>query len=227
MFGVSAGDTWGISGPAFLAIYAVLFGLSLGAVVYTRSWLWQRRESSANLEMDELHACDISFLQGTHEPDRELAVLVGLLGLERHAVIEIANPSIEALNHDAAELTAKRRWTFGAAATRHKELLRQAQDADGATGLHVLTRLPRRCHPVEACVYGAVEQDSDPRVVRSAALQCCKKTDATRTVVEGGLLADSKLHRRLWLSSLWWAPLIALGVARFVAGANNHKPVGF
>ncbi len=68
------GDTWGISGPRFLAIYAALL---VAASVFALVWRRRALRSGVDTRLDDLHPVELAYLRDG--PD--LAVLAAYLRL--------------------------------------------------------------------------------------------------------------------------------------------------
>jgi hypothetical protein len=76
-----SGDTWGVSGPAFLVIYVCLLVAAGVLCLAGRRWTLRRRASG----VPELHPVELAYLTG----GAENALLVAFLGLYERSVIRL------------------------------------------------------------------------------------------------------------------------------------------
>jgi uncharacterized protein (TIGR04222 family) len=84
-------------------------------------------------------------------------------------------------------------------------------------------------HPVEWATYELVAAGpSRPLGELRAALGQSPAVDAVRERLRrGGLVPTPEQRNRYRATALWFTPLLALGVARVIAGSANGRPVGF
>ena len=87
-FLAAEGDTWGIPGPTFLWIYAVIAVVAIAGVV-----LWRRRFTTGPADAGDrtLTPTEVAFLNG----DRELAVYSSLAALRAAGAVEIHDGQLE------------------------------------------------------------------------------------------------------------------------------------
>jgi uncharacterized protein (TIGR04222 family) len=190
-------DTWGIGGPTFLSLYAGLCVLVLAA-----AWIYQRR------------------LRGGGEPRGG------------RSEVDLYNPDI----YDLAMLGGgpALATTTAAARLRQDGLLRPGSlpgTLQAPRGLlHAEAQLAARAEPLERAVFEAVVQTPD-----IAAAMLCRALEESAPMVERrdrltacGLLLDesaaARLRRALWTAG---GGVIAIGIARLVAGLDGGHPVGF
>jgi uncharacterized protein (TIGR04222 family) len=74
-------DTWGISGPVFLAGYAVLILGTFGGMIWAQRRIW-RSSSPERIDFEDLDPCEVGLLRS-----RELAITVALLALEKRGAV--------------------------------------------------------------------------------------------------------------------------------------------
>lgn len=179
-------DTWGISGPAFLAIYAGVLTVT-GLVVFAIC----RRISGES---------DRSGLTGGREP--------------------------ELSPYEVAMLKAGDSLVLVAAACRLKEAGSVTLGEDGV-GLVVTGPLPRPADPVESWAYSQVERSPgtkkamlDKGAAEPVLAPIRQRLRAT------GLLLESRQRALIRCQLVWFVPALGLGVARLIAGAQNHRPIG-
>lgn len=174
-------DTWGISGPVFLAIYGGLVAVTTLVVLINR----RRRLAGPSATAGEpgLDAYDLAMLNGG-----ERLVLVSAVATLRQA---------------------------GAVTVEEGRLTVAGPLAHGA-------------HPVERGVYQALDEASSTRLwsVEALAVRHPAVMAVRERLGHQGLLHPSGTPSIRWLA-LWFLPVLALGVARLVAGAANGKPVGY
>jgi uncharacterized protein (TIGR04222 family) len=91
------------------------------------------------------------------------------------------------------------------------------------------TAPPAGAHPVEWAVYRLVADRPDhPRWALGGELCQLPAMAAVRERLrQGGLSLTDEQRSRYRATGLWFLPLLALGVARVVAGTANGRPVGF
>jgi uncharacterized protein (TIGR04222 family) len=181
-------DTWGISGPRFLLLYAALLaGTVLVAVLARRRALaGPGRGTAVPARLDPYEA---AYLNG----GCELVATTAVSSLLRAG--HLAN------------------------AGRRRGRVRLVAKAAPGTGVH----------PVEWATHQLVADRPDhPRWALGAEL--CR-APAMAALCErlrlAGLAPTSEQRTRYRAAGLWFLPLLALGVARVVAGSANGRPVGF
>jgi uncharacterized protein (TIGR04222 family) len=88
---------------------------------------------------------------------------------------------------------------------------------------------PAEAHPVEWATYQQVAAHPErPLGAVQAALGASAAVAAVRERLRvAGLAPTEEQRARYRASGLWFLPLLALGVARLVAGTANGRPVGF
>ncbi len=176
-------NTWGISGPYFLLLYAGLFVITWIVVLAVR----QR----------------MIVVAGTAEVSGQPE-----LGL-----------------YEVAMLNGGGRLALALAACRLKEASSIGLDPDGGT-LVVQGPLPLDVDPVEKWLYAHVEEPAAPGLdlLDEGPAEPVLGPIRDRLQELKLMLTDrqtASMRRQVW----WFAPLLALGTARLVAGIANHRPV--
>ena len=127
--------------------------------------------------------------------------------------------------YEAAMLNGGGRLALAAAACGLKQARRLRLDRD-AGKLVAQGRLPATADPVEewlyTCVKGSAAGASGVIGGRAAEPVLGPIRDGLR---ERGLMLTARQTASMRWQVLWFAPLLALGVVRVVAGTANHKPV--
>lgn len=192
------GDTWGISGPAFLTLYAA----ALGAV-----WLliWLRRERLAGPAPRVTHGRDLDTY--------EIALLSAGEGLA--AASALASLRISgAIDAREAHLQVFDRRALEEGAVHTVSPLRALPEA-------------RPSHPVEAATFGAIlagggRRPSDVReeVARGSAI-----SGAHGRLVARHLLYSDAARRQMRRQFWWYVPILLGGVARLLCGSSRDKSV--
>jgi uncharacterized protein (TIGR04222 family) len=176
-------NTWGISGPYFLLLYAGLFIAAWTVVLAAR---------------------------------RRIAAPAGPAAVPGQRELGL---------YEAAMLNGGGRLALAAAACRLKQARRLRLDRDVGTVV-ALGRLPANADPVEEWLYtrvkGSAAGASDVLGERPAEPVLGPIRDGLR---ERGLILTGRQTASMRWQVLWFAPLLALGVLRVVAGTANHKPV--
>ena len=92
-------NTWGISGPTFLALY----GLALLAVAGA-AWFWGRRAVGSAIDVDGLDEYEVAVLNG----GERLAATVALVNLDRQGALELGDRLLRQLGEAGSTSTACR-----------------------------------------------------------------------------------------------------------------------
>lgn len=95
--------------------------------------------------------------------------------------------------------------------------------------LRVSGRLAPRADPLEREVFDAVSREPDipiRELRRSAARGPAASGIVDGLIGDGLMLAPRAVRQLRWLW-VWGTPVLALGVARLIAGSHNHKPIGY
>jgi uncharacterized protein (TIGR04222 family) len=178
-------DTWGISGPTFLVVYAGLLAVTSAVVLAIR---WRLSASSDGSGLAEVRGCD-----------------VGL--------------------YDVAMLKGGDSLVLAVAACRLKEMGAVTVGEGGE--ITAAGRPPSEWDPVERWAYGRVRKDArGARLLRDVAAADPVLAPIRQRLWALGLLVRSRQGRVIRMQLLWFVPVFGLGVARLIAGANNHRPVG-
>lgn len=199
-------NTWGISGPVFLVIYAVLLAGTL-ALALTR---WPRSAPTWASERGGLDEYEVAMLTG----GSSLAAMVGLLNLDKAQAVELADGMVRDLaranDFDADEMTAAKLAELGV-----------------RTDVTLKKPLPADADPVERAVYNAVEQ-ADPRLpgtIVSTAARAPVLSEIRDGLVRRGLLPDPDEVSRFRATWSWFVPVLLLGLARLGYGLSRGRPV--
>jgi uncharacterized protein (TIGR04222 family) len=181
-------DTWGISGPRFLLLYAVLFAVTVGGVLLGRRRVLASGEGAAGPA--RLDVYEAAYLNG----GSDLVVVTAASNLLRGGSLAGAGP------HRG----------------QHGRLVAGAAPGPGA-------------HPVEWALYQQLAADPDRRLkdLQAALAQAPALAALAERLRLGGLAPTPEQQARHRALGLWLAPLLALGVARLLAGMANGRPVGF
>lgn len=200
-------NTWGISGPAFLALYAALLAVAAGMA------LWAGRgRRDATPTTGDLDQYEVALLNG----GEQLAATVALVNLQHRGELELGDRLLRTLDASGdVDLD-----TLGA-----KDLAK----LDVAMRISLGRKAARRRHPVEAAVYDAA-READPRepaavlaaAGRSSALAHVRGRLAQRGLVYDG--ADIDRMRGRWR---WLLPVLGLGLVRAAVGLSRGRPIGF
>ena len=98
----------------------------------------------------------------------------------------------------------------------------------GAGELTVAAGIPHRADPVESWVYDAVR--GDPKRARKR-LGGGPPEGVIAPIQQHlwalGLLLEPRQRRLIRTQLLWFVPVLGIGIARLIAGMNNHRPIGF
>ncbi|HEX7276220.1 MAG TPA: TIGR04222 domain-containing membrane protein [Acidimicrobiales bacterium] len=195
-------NTWGISGPTFLALYGVALLALAGA-----AWWWGRWASGPTVGADELDEYEVAVLNG----GERLAATVALVNLDRSGGVELGDRLLRELDLDLRRV-------------RPADL-----DRAGVSMDVVLGRRPTAAHPVEVAVYDAVrraEFRSAATVVADAAASPVL-SGVRAGLVERGLIVGPEAVDRLRGRWRWLLPLLAAGVVRALVGNQRGRPIGF
>lgn len=206
------GDTWGISGPDFVRLFAILLAVTALAAWILR-WRTDRRRDPAVRSAADLTPTELAYV--ANGPD--LVAVTVLWSLWRSGAIAVDNALIEALEAEAPSgLDA--------------EALMSPQFATASAATTVsIGPWPRdACDDIEAEVLGSVRAAG---VVRPAALsRSLREGDAMRSLEasleQRGLLRSSTVRRRMQVAVvLAFLPLLLLGAVRVLVGGSRGKPV--
>jgi uncharacterized protein (TIGR04222 family) len=181
-------NTWGISGPQFLVLYAALFAVTLvGVVLARRRVLASGDRAAVAAHLDPYQA---AYLNG----GGDLAVLNAASNLLRR----------------------------GSLANAGRRRGQQARLVAGAAP-------DAAAHPVEWALYQQVAATPNRRLkdLQGALTQAPALAALGERLRLDGLAPTPEQRARYRRMGLWFAPLLALGVARLVAGTANGRPVGF
>lgn len=197
-------NTWGISGPAFLALYSALLAATVGAVALA-AWLDGRRRGGLRWDLDEY---EVAMLNG----GGELVASVALLNLDRAGVIELGDRLLRDLAEtnelDLATLTGGDLDELGV-----------------GMQITVLGEQPR--HPLEQAVHRAV-RDSDgrtPEAAIGAAVTAAEFEALRQKLVMSGLLRSPVEQERQRLRWTFFLPVLGLGLVRMAYGLSRGRPV--
>ncbi len=200
-------NTWGISGPTFLALYGVALLAVAGA-----AWLWGRRAGGSAIDVDGLDEYEVAVLNG----GERLAATVALVNLDRQGALELGDRLLRQLGQ-AGEVDLDRL---------------SAADLDQlGVSMDVTVRGPigAGAHPVEAAVYRAARKARPPAPadVVELAVESSALTDIRNRLVGRGLLYGSDDHDRLRGRWRWFLPLVTVGIVRLWLGLQRERPVVF
>ena len=192
------GDTWGISGPAFLVVYAL--GL---AAVWGSGWLARRRLAGPPPpEPIEVHVYEAAMLAG----GEDLVATAAMARLWTADIIEAGDGWLRE-SFEAAEL-------------------RRLPDA--ATPLRVGPRVeldhPVETAVYEAVRNGG---DLRPDEVRAEAAASAAFAALRRRLEDRRLLYDAGSRVELRWQNAWYVPLLAIGAYRVMVGVERGKPVAY
>jgi uncharacterized protein (TIGR04222 family) len=206
---ITTTNTWGISGPAFLAGYAVLFVVVL---VWATELRRRRTGTLPPSSPDDLDRYELAMLAGGEDH----AVLVATVQLVRQGVLVLDNP----LSQELAVLAGGRTK----AGTLDKVLAELGESTRVVPG----DGLRGGAHPVEAAVLRVARTfvGVPPSVLLRSAASQPELAAARDRLRARGLLLRERHHRagqaRLVLGL---GLLVLVGAARLVAGLANGRPV--
>ena len=200
-------NTWGISGPAFLALY----GTALVVVTAAALWVGRRRERVA-ADTAGLDEYEVALLNG----GERLAAVVALVNLDRQGSLELGDRLLRELG-EAGEVDLDHL---------------SAADLDHiGVSMDVTVRAPigPHVHPVEAAVYRAARRAKPPAPgpVVDLAAESSALADLRAGLVGRGLLYGPEDLDRLRSRWEWLIPLLTIGVVRLGYGLNRERPVLF
>ena len=200
-------NTWGISGPAFLALY----GTALVVVTAAALWVGRRRERLA-ADAAEVDEYEVALLNG----GERLAAVVALINLDRQGSLELGDRLLRELG-EAGEVDLDHL---------------SATDLDHlGVSMDVTVRGPigRHVHPVEAAVFRAARKAKPPAPgqVLDLAVESSALADLRAGLVGRGLLYGPEDHDRIRSRWKWFIPLLTVGVVRLGYGLNRERPVLF
>jgi uncharacterized protein (TIGR04222 family) len=226
------GNTWAISGPAFLAIYLGAGLVTFAAIELWRRAIWARsgvRTPTVD-EIEALHPCDVALLRNSRkEADRQTS-MVALMHLERTGVIELVTPAAEVMGD--VSYTDMKKGVSRNARDRRRTWLAAAADVSASSEVELRTRPTGELHPIERAELAALDAMDDgaprrPADVMNAAQEYEQFDEARDDLVARGWLPDKNTTTRLWMTYLVAIPLLVLGIVRLVVGIQREKPVGF
>jgi uncharacterized protein (TIGR04222 family) len=199
----SAGATWGIDGPDFVALYgaAVLLAAVAVLVLRHRVWAWHDRRLPVGSEVEPSEPVEIAYLTGGPRH----AVLVAHLRLHELGLVEVPDHLLQP-DCTYAELVE---------AAAYPVRLRAGGPSDPSP----------RLHPVEARV-SALLGEGHGYEANMAAMVASPELAAVHDGLQvRGLLVDADVATRLQRTAIVPAAVVALGTARLMAGTRNHRPV--
>lgn len=205
----TTGDTWGISGPLFLALYAGAF-VAIVAGAFGLRWNHER-QGFRKVRLEELDDYQVATLSG----GEGLAVLVALVRLRLAGVIDLSDGLLAPL----VRSRLGKRTLKTAKANRIKGQLRYV----------AVTPLPVGASPVEQAVYESVAMASDPTPsgVRTAAAARPEVPALRDQLIDAGLMRSTATIARYRTHAVWLFALVAVGLLRAVAGLANGRPVTY
>lgn len=173
------GDTWGIPGPTFLALFAGAAGVLVIAAFVHRAILF----AGHHTPVDQLHPQQVAYLNG----GPKLAVYASLAGLKSSGAIGVGpGRTLVASGHMPA----------------------------GATSL-------------DQAIYNAAGRGVRARDVNSDQWVSMALTSLREDLERRGLAPAEGTRVAARVVPLAMLALLALGVARLIAGISGDKPVGF
>lgn len=201
-------NTWGISGPVFLALY----GSALLVVAAAALWGGHRRVGASDEGTDGLDEYEVAMLNG----GERLAAVVALVNLDRQGALELGDRLLRELEAsgdlDLAGMSAS-----------------QLEQLGVSTDMTVRHSLDPGADPVERAVYEAARH-AEPRsasTVVTLATEASAFADLRADLEERGLLYPAEDADRLHHRWLWFLPLLAAGVLRATIGLQRGRPVTF
>ncbi len=144
---------------------------------------------------------------------------------DRFGLVGLGMPEIDP--YEAAMLKGGEKLVLTTAACRLSEA-GSLSPADGANVLAIAGELSAQSAPVERWVYSVVEG----RVPGAGSVLDADAADPVLSPIRArlwalGLLLERRQARLVRLQLVWFLPVAGLGVARLIAGAQNHRPVGY
>lgn len=195
------GNTWGISGPVFLALY----GAGLLA-----TWLLLRRERERLArpvltlsDPDQLGTYEVALLRGGDD----LAVTTAVASLSVSSAIDAGDRHLRGIV-EAEAMRAK---------------------GTSPSPLRALVPVAAASHPLETEVYEVVRRSAPlPDQVRELVGKMPVLGAVRGRLVEAGLLYSDAARKQISRHAFFYVGLLAVGVARLVAAlSRGGKPVGF
>ncbi len=170
-----------------------------------------------------------------------MAIFAGLLVVSGAAVVAIRRHILGASSQDGlADLTSHEPGPYEAAMLKGGDRLvltasacrlteaGSVRPADAGKGIVVAGPPPAHADAVEKWVYwrvqdgqGAAKSVLDAKAADSVLLPIRQRLWALGLLVEPGQATSLRLQL------IWFLPAAALGVARLIAGASSHKPIGY
>jgi uncharacterized protein (TIGR04222 family) len=208
----AVGDTWGISGPDFVRIFAVLLVLT-AVVAWIVRWRNDRRRDPAVRTADDLTPAELAYVAN----GPELVAVTVLWQLWREGALSVENSLIAALDASSPRGLDPR-------------VLRSPAFAEASLATAVsIGVIPRDAAD-------GVERDVLDAVVAAGALRPAELSRSVRAGegmralqarLEGrGLLRPPAVRRRMRRGvALVFTPLLVLGIVRLLVGLSRSKPV--
>ena len=138
-------------------------------------------------------------------------------------LVEVRRPDLGL--YDVAMLRGGDSLVLAVAACRLKEM-GAVTLGEGGT-VTAAGRLPSAPDPVESWAYVRVQNGSQTgRVLLDDAAAEPVLAPIRQRLWALGLLLTPQQGRLIRMQLLWFVPVFGLGVARLIAGANNHRPIG-
>jgi uncharacterized protein (TIGR04222 family) len=195
--------TWGISGPDFLRIFlaALVLAVVITLVLRSRAWRWQaQRPVQRPVEGADLAPVELAYLTG----EADHVVLVSCLRLAEAGAVEMPEDPYGPRPPQAVAEQA-----------RTAEVRVTGQPPTG------------RLHPVESATLRHLQAGRTGSELQATLRESPEMQGLHQDMLASGLLVDRTLARRLRMSGVALAAVVAVGVVRLVAGLANNRPVGF
>jgi uncharacterized protein (TIGR04222 family) len=223
---------WGISGPAFLVVYASVFAVTLAVVEVRRHQLLERAHEPSR-PIDDLTPCELAYV--AHGADD--ACVVALIGLERAGALRIENTAARTLVHAEPdpESASSRFAARRARKDWQQSLSQEAQLAEQVTIL-VSATAPAPLDPPDAsscrferhllsrvavdgeCSLGALHESPDLEAAGD---------ELRSDLLARGYLLDDEIRSELCGLRWLWVPVVALGALRLLTAlVDGGRPVG-
>jgi uncharacterized protein (TIGR04222 family) len=189
------GNTWGISGPHFLAIYGALL---VAASVFALVWRRHPLRSGVDTRLDDLHPVELAYLRDG--PD--LAVLVAYWCLYRRGRLVVDGLPVAGGDRGPFRLT-------------RDQLLRLER------GRVTLAGVRGGGHPLEDALASSIAA-GDSHHLRLARLRTSPEMEAIEAKLTArGLLVDRARVVRVRRGAIPLAAVLVLGIARLAAGIGR------
>jgi len=212
------GDTWGMSEVAFVRLFAAAVVVTALGAWLVRWRLDARRRGMTRLTVEDLTPAELSYLSS----GPPLVVVTVLWQLWRAGVLHIENDDLAAV--------------VGSAAAVNAALLESPAYARAARATWASLAEPlgaRHAMPIDDDVSRAVlELVAAEGVLRPHALVRRLRRDASMTALErsledqGYIRSTRVVHRMMIAVTVVFAPLFAVGCARFLIGLRQGESLG-